>query len=690
MVRGICTRQAGSRASGDDMTIRKAMIIIAVSDYEEQYRSLPGTRNCAARLQAWAECRDDDRSYTVLAITDALFPVTRGRLESEIGQFLGNRIVDRLVVWFAGHGSVTGSGQEYWLLSGIHNDVTAAVDVLRFTRALQTVNIGGNSQVLESGQLIILSDCCRTMNLQPEGICGTPVILGRGRYKQLQMDRFISTALGERSYHTLSNGAPSCLFSDCLLEALSGEVEEAILRQYHRDSPAVVNHSLASYLKAEVPKRAARHNEDMTPDTTPGIHPPENVYLRIADTVMAGRAAPDVGARSAPQPSSVASDPPEVGYDLGSTDTAAGGWRDDPAADSIDAISASMYIDSLKYAPDLGFLIFKERDPTFATGLDDAWRFLGRHLQDFGFADQTTLCVLCDFEPDAIAIPASDGIMLRHKQSYVELHAKRDTGDAIAVRHDGIWILVPHFPGKVSVLLRDNARDVLFYDLKTQGWDLTMCDTMNITRRRLPVPGDVGAFEAAVQDQEPEQGFLPALTAAYLSAFANDYTRVARLAHFLADRSHNGIPFDVALLCASRVDWRMVDGRWKAYAELPTVKSPGPETVEGLGDANYARRRVLLWGVTPVFATGWRLLSDLSLSGAPDALSQLHEFMAGRTAPSIPIECTAQLKEALPFYQIIPVSEIRERDGQPPLAGNETGGNTGGLADEGHFDSWDQ
>src|SRR5580704_6829970 len=96
----------------DFKPIRKAMVVIAVSNYDPPYEALPGTLTSARRIADWAKTPGEGRNYKVVEITDASVgsqpgvPVTVERLRKEITSLLDTTIIDRLVVYFAGHGVV--------------------------------------------------------------------------------------------------------------------------------------------------------------------------------------------------------------------------------------------------------------------------------------------------------------------------------------------------------------------------------------------------------------------------------------------------------------------------------------------------------------------------------------------------------------------------------------------------------
>ena len=82
------------------------MIIIAVSRYKgAAYKDLPGTVVSAQRLQKWAMHPSADRNYQVVYLGDDEFPeITTALVTEKVNQLIDTTNINRLVVYFAGHG----------------------------------------------------------------------------------------------------------------------------------------------------------------------------------------------------------------------------------------------------------------------------------------------------------------------------------------------------------------------------------------------------------------------------------------------------------------------------------------------------------------------------------------------------------------------------------------------------------
>ena len=156
--------------------IKNAMIIIAVSKYEGDLDDLPGTLVSAQRMRDWAEGAGPHQNYNVLEVSDRDGKqVTIDRVRHEVNQFLSANIIDRLVVYFAGHGIVGNLASQYWLLSKAVSDNGEGINVERFRSNLEYANIGGNNRQLRAGQLILICDACRNAGRLAQNFTGHPV-----------------------------------------------------------------------------------------------------------------------------------------------------------------------------------------------------------------------------------------------------------------------------------------------------------------------------------------------------------------------------------------------------------------------------------------------------------------------------------------------------------------------------------
>jgi Caspase domain len=254
--------------------IKKAMIVIAVSQYEPPYQSLPGALTSAARIAQWAKGAGPGRDYAVIEITDSQGEaVTVERLKTEITVLLESTPIDRLVVYFAGHGLVRSAVDQFWLLTRAGIDNAEGVDFYPFVEGLKRYGIGASNSDLVKGQLCIIADACRNTHRNVLSFQGSPILTRAGKAVELQTDLFMATTLGYYAFQPKAvDGRPAyCLFSDVLCDALERKVPAVVDAKHHPFKPVILNSLLGDYLDTEVPRRAAIFKEIMQPDTITGI-----------------------------------------------------------------------------------------------------------------------------------------------------------------------------------------------------------------------------------------------------------------------------------------------------------------------------------------------------------------------------------------------------------------------------------
>nr|WP_210253378.1 MULTISPECIES: caspase family protein [Sinorhizobium/Ensifer group] len=655
------------------------MIVIAVSKYKGAYPALPGTLTCAARLKRWAEAKDAGRNYEVLSLTDeGDLPVSRDRLENEISAFVTTRFIDRLVVWFGGHGLMRGRSQ-IWLLSGIHERNTDAVDVFAFTRALQKVNIGKFNRRLSAGQLSIISDCCLTTAKEVDGPYGTPVISRVGEYSSLNFDRFASTAPGASSFHISKDGNSTCLFTDCMLGALSGEVEEAIVRSDHRHSPAIVNHSLAQYLMKEIPDRAAVYGEYMEPDIATGLYPPDNVYLKLEPGLMPRTSAShrppgekrlDPGGVVAPEEGNEAQTP--------ASDRIPPLWADDPdIAFRLD--SAALHINSPSPFG-VGEWVFP------ASKGDRQWQFVGNNPPS-AVVSGKTLAILCDFEPDGFALDPFAGIIVRRSSPYVEIHVVQPRMNAVAILKDDHWTLVPIFHGTVAAMFTNLPRNVPLFDIANQRWDYMLCDALSTKTRALPRVADAPNLERGLYHSDDNP--LPWINVAQLYALANEFANVTRLAQYMSEGSAGGLPFDIALLCATKLYWGFEDNQLVAYAHLPAATPQGFPGEWLLPVSWPAKAHVRLSGIAPITTIGWSFLRHERLLGADSPIVRFADRLSGAPSTGFNVSSTPDFLSAF-GYRVFENTMADRAIDSDILQSRAGAAYQWSTHVQDHFDTWDQ
>lgn len=578
----------------------KAMIIIAVSKYAGAYSDLPGAITSARKLRQWAEQPDEDCNYKVLYLADDEYSkIDVDLLKDKIKSFLNENIIDRLVVYFAGHGIVKSAADQFWLLSDAADNLREGINVEAFRRGLLKCNIGASNNQI-SGQLCIIGDACRNTGRDALEFTGDPILTSTAKMnKRIQLDKFLSASLGNYSFHIdeAENQSAYCLFTEVLVDALRGQKRKAVENSDHRFKPAVTNHKIIEYLYEEIDIRAADLEEEIEPDMLPGIHPPYNFYKRLQDL------------------------PPA-----------------DVTRSSNDSTSATA---TPMTSPE------KRDDKRYKQTDHEGMNRFKLEIENVGPRPRTS--TYCEFLPNQIAVPRSASVSAGTTEKdfyYIQTDIENTP---ILIQQDEHWVLAPSFPNVLTVIFHDMPGDILFLKVANLGWDTYLSDFSNL---RSSAPLRTAEAQEFADKIRYEKSIFPhqSVTAGYLYEYSNDYNNISRTAHYMAQDT-GSVPFDLALLCADKIEWRKENDRIIAYADLPKVV---PQETDNNRPAYTkvsfsARKDCQLWGIAPYFTQGWRYMQTEKYLQIPESILQISEHTSGRSAASITNEGLELFLEAFDY-----------------------------------------
>lgn len=262
------------RRPGRGLLTDKTMLCLAIGVGDAVPRKyLTGAINDARRFHKWAKAV----GYESRLLTDEAGPLPIAKLRKALEKMLwpdrsaDPRPVDRLILYFAGHGLIRGAEEGLWLLSDWDTDQeAAAVEVLK--RRLFRFPIA---------QITIISDCCQDLPADIDQLDLTPDgVIGKGPANRLQrpVDKFVATQAGTSTF-MVPGAAPEddrCIFTGVLLEGLSGTKPEA----FSRFRPDVVTGaSLGAYLAREVPRISSLYSTRLDPSAQTAFPEGEDVYF---------------------------------------------------------------------------------------------------------------------------------------------------------------------------------------------------------------------------------------------------------------------------------------------------------------------------------------------------------------------------------------------------------------------------
>ncbi|MFE2124544.1 hypothetical protein ACFW9U_28330 [Rhodococcus aetherivorans] len=506
--------------------------------------------------QGFEVVRHDDHSTPVTAadvymtITDA---VTRGDVE-------------RLFIFFSGHGLAPGVGDDLWLLSDAAHDPSAAVNVAKSVSLARHCGIP---------HVAFFADACRTPpNVPFHGLTGRPIFpLDRIPHVRVEVDQFYATISGDPAYesHPDSGEAAFGIFTRCLMKALDGQ-EEVVLTTTS-DGPA--SHALL-----------ARGLADYLWNT-----------VRILSATQVGiTQTPDCIPTSTWKPNALAWFDRPTTVDGSFDDYRRADASSDNNASPVTASGALP--EQSQWQPPID----PERQDLIATLVDQIAAQPGRDHFETGIG-----ATIVGAEVTNVWIDGGDqGVFVEDRSWQIRGQPEQASAVLAEVRtgDDSAWVATALMPGFVTTVTigRNGARHIAFIAI---GGDMD--------RDRYALAKAGAAFQAGnlgfVDDEEARRLLGEANpTMAVLAAYAFDRTgRDDDVQHILHMCRHAGrpIPFDVALLADAPTyhadsvlpgyplmtrGWALADDlpagrRWLQYAQQRLTRAPWTTFTELSEDA---------------------------------------------------------------------------------------------------------
>lgn len=224
----------------------QAAVVIGIDQVGGGLARLTAAASGAREVSQWLQRND----YRVETFTDGNGPVERSAIFAAVADLVSANNVERLVVYFAGHGFLKGPLDEFWLLSGAPADAAEAVNVT-FSSAM--------ARYKGIPEIIFISDACRVVPKTSvhAGIVGASIFPNTApRSDSANIDYYYATRPGDPAHERKESEANRAhgLFTQELLNAHKGAPPEALLSI--EGSEYVRNRWLKEVLRDRVDLRA--------------------------------------------------------------------------------------------------------------------------------------------------------------------------------------------------------------------------------------------------------------------------------------------------------------------------------------------------------------------------------------------------------------------------------------------------
>ncbi len=252
----------------------RIFISIGVSRPDGGLAELPGAITASERMAAWAEAN----GYISVIVNDAVHPsvtidLLREKITAAIEEVTGRAVLQRLVIFFAGHGASLGIDDQNWLLSKWKKRSTEAVNIASLARMLE---YHGPRQVT------IIGDACQEFSARFMEVVGGAVLDTTEEDRRgFELDKFFPVDSGSAAYMIKAKDETKafCLFTEVLLDALEGDAPE---KYFEKDGIGlhVTSQSLARFLSENLAAEAGKYGVVMQPRPRPGFYS-DRTYLTL-------------------------------------------------------------------------------------------------------------------------------------------------------------------------------------------------------------------------------------------------------------------------------------------------------------------------------------------------------------------------------------------------------------------------
>jgi hypothetical protein len=255
----------------------RLFVAIGVSQPKGGLEALPGAITAAERMTAWAKAQ----GYVTLLIHDPhgeeiTTDLLRREITAAIQDITSHTALQRLVIFFAGHGAALAVGDQCWILTNWLQRPTEAIRVSALQRMLEYYG---------PKQVSMIGDACQEFSSKFIDLLGSAV-LDRPDEEQgtYELDQFFAVDVGKQAFMIkAADGQQAfCIFTEVLLDALEGDAQSPCFEQNGADK-FVTSQSLASYLDANVEREAAKYGVRMIPRPKPGFYT-DRIYLAMPGT----------------------------------------------------------------------------------------------------------------------------------------------------------------------------------------------------------------------------------------------------------------------------------------------------------------------------------------------------------------------------------------------------------------------
>lgn len=532
----------------------RIFIAIGVSRPLGGLDELPGAITAAERMAAWA----DEQGYLTRRLHDGVYPeitvdLLRKEITAAVEEVTTHSTLQRLVIFFAGHGAALAVGDQYWILTHWAQDPSEAIKVSSLQRMLEYYG---------PRQVAVIGDACQEFSARFLDLIGSAVLrMPEEEQRPYELDQFFAVDVGKQAFMIKANGVQTsfCLFTEVLLDALGSNGAAASFEQIGNER-VVTSQSLARYLDANVAKEAGKYGVRMVPRPRPGFYT-DRIYLTLPQAPA--NANPNLG-RSSP-----------VGYPMEYGGAPMGKIVMRRGVDPDPRFLRGLATATQRAVQQQGEVINAEREASRKAFVDQVSSVAGRgHFK--------TACGICVSGADVVQVDVAFGSALRvPEQPNWYLVSPQPTGghlqwsDTLFSLADGRIVAVCAVLGFVADLHVTSAGAVSLFHRPLMEPDHDGQQTVDLLARMQAGLLDREAIvnaAATLRNSKHRILTLGCIAAQFYDAI-RDVDSLRSMAAFYA-MHHQPVPLDIVLYGGGNVSQH--EGR--LYADIPAVPPRQPRT----------------------------------------------------------------------------------------------------------------
>lgn len=230
--------------------MNKAIVAIGVDKIGGGLPMLRAAAKGAKDVAEWAKTQGFEKNKILLFTDENDSPVKLSDITSAVFKLVNEGTYEQLIIYFSGHGLLKAPNYEIWLLSDGSTNPNEAINVSG------SIDLARNSGI---PHVVFISDACRSI---PSGMLmyingGVIFPFNIPRSPSPEVDVFYATLPGDPALEIPPDKAANQyrgIFTDCLMKALKGEVDEVI--QPDGTILVVPSRPVKNYLLSAVPEAA--------------------------------------------------------------------------------------------------------------------------------------------------------------------------------------------------------------------------------------------------------------------------------------------------------------------------------------------------------------------------------------------------------------------------------------------------